>query len=132
MCEDLLLLSCCNCDYRGSFFYIISNTPYHTIEYGICPVCGVEKFRDYKQYSNGIERVKDFKGLAATDEYLKWRGLIKAIKKDAFFGNDICYGEGYKSNKKDHAGNPIYKQKRKNFFNQSEIIGEVKTLIYNN
>lgn len=124
------MLVCCNSHFKGSFFYVVSHKPYRTIEYGVCPVCGIEKFRDYKQYSNGFEKIKEFKGLAATDEYLRWRGLIRSIEKEIFYGGDVCYGEGAKSQKKDNAGNPIYRQKRKNFYNQSETIGEVKTLIF--
>lgn len=123
------MLSCCNSSFQGRFFYIISLKPYRTIEYGVCPICGVEKFKDYKQYINGTEKVKEFKGLAATDEYNKWLNLIRFIKRDLFYGGDICYGAGTRSQKKDSAGNPIYRQKRKNFYDQQEDIGEVKTLI---
>lgn len=123
------MLSCCNSHFSGTFFYVVSHKPYRTLEYGICPVCGVEKFRDYKQYANGIEKIKEFKGLAATDEFIKWRGLIRSIEKEIFFGGDVCYGQGVKTQKKDNCSNPIYKQLRKNFYNQSETIGEVKTIV---
>lgn len=123
------MLTCCNSDFKGFFIYTLANTPLfcRKIEYGICPICGVERFRDIKYYNNGFEKVKELTGKNAVITYKRWLSLLNNTKQGSYANQSFFYGDFKKTNKIDYMGNPIYTQLRKNFNGQAEVIGEVTT-----
>lgn len=125
------MLFCCNNHFAGSFSRILFNTElnYRRIEFGICPVCGCLKFRDYKIDYSGKEKVNELSGKAANDRMVFWRKRLKSTKQGSWTKQNIYYGDFRKTRKKDEFGNPIYLQLRRNFNNEAEIIGEVRTRI---
>ncbi len=125
------MLFCCNAHFVSSFSYVLLNTnsTYRKIEFGVCPICGCFKFKDYIQSYNGNEKVKLLSGKAANDRLNYWKKRLKNVKQGTKSRQNTYYGDFQKTNRKDENGNPIYLQLRKNFNNQSEVIGEVKTLV---
>lgn len=123
------MLSCCNTHFAGSFSRIIVNnsTNYHRIEYGVCPICNVAKFREYKQFHDGTDSLKDYTGVIAE---AKFRAFIKRLE-DMPCGNwtnqNVWYGDFSRTNRKDANGNWIYLQLRKNFNGQKEVLNEIYT-----
>jgi hypothetical protein len=126
------MLFCCNAHFVGSFSYVLFNTKYNyrRVEFGICPCCGAFKFRDYKQDFTGKEIIKDLTGKEAQTKLNQWRKKINSYKQGTKSKQNIYYGDFRKTNRKDKNGNPIYLQLRKNFNNEAEIIGEIKTVNY--
>ncbi len=127
------MLTCCNHCFMGSFVKKIADNPfyYRRVEFGICPHCGTIKFRDYRQETNGEEIIKDFSGLKAVNQLEKWRKFFTKTLLGSKGNQNVYYGDFKRTNRKDKNGLPIYYQLRKNFNGQSEIIGEIKTVIYN-
>lgn len=125
------MLFCCNAHFRSNYFCVLENNnfSFRKIEFGVCPVCGAFKFRDYKQI-NGQELIKDLSGVKAQTQLNKWRKYFTKTKEGTKTKQNIYYGDFRKTRKKDEFGHKIYLQLRKNFNNQAEIIGEVKTKIY--
>lgn len=123
------MIRCCNSFFKGFFRYVLnSNSFYRRIEYGICPICGIEVFRDYKQYPDGFEIWKDFRGEKAKTKYNRWKAILNNTKYGSYSNQNYYFGDYKKVNRKNLS--PVYIQLKKNFNNQSEIIGEVKTKIY--
>lgn len=123
------MISCCNSEFKGFFIYTLSNSKLfcRRLEYGICPICGNEKFRDIKYYSNGIERIKELNGISATITYKRWLSLLNNTKQGSYINQSFYYGDFKKIKRHDNMGNPIYVQLRKNFNGQAEVLGEVIT-----
>ena len=126
------MLFCCNAHFVSSFSYVLFNTKYsyRRIEFGICPFCGVFKFRDYKQDFTGKEIIKDLTGKESQTKLNQWRKKINSYKQGTKSKQNTYYGDFRKTNRKDKNGNPIYLQLRRNFNNEAEIIGEIKTVNY--
>lgn len=125
------MLFCCNTHFVSSFSYVIFNTKYNyrRIEFGICPYCGAFKFRDYKQDYNGNEIIKDLTGKDAQTKLSQWRKKINSFRQQGTQSKqNAYYGDFRRTNRRDENGNPVYLQLRKNFNNQSEVIGEIRTL----
>lgn len=127
------MLTCCNQYFNGNFKKIIADNSfyYRRIEFGTCPCCGVKKFVDYSQNCKGIEIIKEFTGSKAILRFKKWENFFASTKLGTKGNQNVYYGDFQKTRQKDENGIPIYYQLRKNFNNQSEIIGEIKTHIYN-
>lgn len=125
------MLSCCNTLFKGSFSYIFLNSEYtyKSIQFGICPHCGALKFREYRQDYNGKEYVKDLTGKEAQTKLNQWKRRLNFQHQGTKGNQNIFYGDFKKSSRKDRNNNPIYLQLRKNFNNQTEIIGEIETKI---
>lgn len=125
------MLSCCNNHFNGSFSRVIINnsTNYHRIEYGICPICNVAKFREYKQYHDGTDSLKEYNGVIAE---AKLKALIKRLEEmpyGSWAKQNIWYGDFMRTNKKDQNGNNVYIQLRRNFNGQYEVLNEINTKI---
>lgn len=127
------MLTCCNQYFYGYFTKIIANNSfyYRRIEFGICPHCGATKFIDYVQDCHGNEIIKELTGTKAINQFKKWEKAFTSTKLGSKENQNVYYGDFQKTRRKDENGTPIYYQLRKNFNNQSEIIGEIKTHIYN-
>lgn len=125
------MLLCCNAHFMGSFSYVFFSRKYsyRRIEFGVCPNCGVFKFRDYKLDFTGKEIIKDLTGKEAQTKLNHWRKKINSNIQGTKSKQNTYYGDFQKTNRKDENGNPIYLQLRKNFNNESEVLGEVKTTI---
>lgn len=126
------MLTCCNQYFYGSYTKVVADNSYYyrKIEFGVCPNCGGLKFRDYIQYSDGRECIKDLSGEKAKNQIEKWRKTIEESNKGSKGNQNVYYGDFQKTGRKDENGLPVYYQLRKNFNNQSEIIGEIKTVVY--
>lgn len=116
------------------YSYILSTfSPfYRRIEFGTCPVCSTKHFRDYIQFIDGDERIKDLSGKSAQETYLKWKKRINEQAFCTFPNQNFYYGDFKKTKRKDSNGLPIYLQLRKNFNNQFEILNFVETKVYQN
>lgn len=127
------MLVCCNQFFYGHFAKIIADNSFYfrRIEFGICPHCGVSKFIDYIQDCQGNETIKEFSGEKAINRFHKWEKMFLSPNLGSKGNQNVYYGDFQKTKRKDENGIPIYYQLRKNFNNQSEIIGEIKTHIYN-
>jgi hypothetical protein len=124
------MLICCNRLFQGGFHYVVSNTDdfYRRIEFGICPNCGVYRFRDYRIIN---EKTKDkiLSGKEALSAYEKFLSKLKVCKQGIKSNQNYHYGDFRATSKKDENGNLIYLQLRKNFNDEVEVIGEIKTKI---
>lgn len=128
-----ILITCCNTRFRGYFSYVLKNNEnfYRRISYGICPICNTAKFTDYKWFSDGNIIIKEFKGKKAKNRFERWKTILSNIKQGTQFNQSFHYGDCKFGGKKDKNGIPIYKQLRRDFNNNYEIIGDVLTKIYN-
>ena len=123
------MLSCCNHYFNGSFSRVILNTSsnYYKVEFGTCPICNVVKFKEYKQYFDGTDSLKEYSGVIAE---AKLRALIKRLEDmpcGSWTKQNLWYGDFMKTNRTDAQGNPIYLQLRRNFNGQYEVLNEIYT-----
>ena len=127
------MLDCCNINYNGSFSYVLfsSKDYYRRIEFGICPVCGCAKFSDCQYFFDGTDKVRRLKGKNAFNKYEFWRKKLLNTKHGFRSNQNVYYGDFKKTPRKDENGQPIYLQLRKNFNDQTEVIGEIRTKVYN-
>ncbi|MFR1671626.1 MAG: hypothetical protein ACLSWI_01625 [Candidatus Gastranaerophilaceae bacterium] len=125
------MISCCNKLFNSVFSRIIENKNnfYRRIEFGVCPICGNFKFRELKLI-NGNELIKQLSGKKAKSQLLKWEKKFNKITIGTKANQNVFYGDFKKTRKKDEFGNDIYLQLKKNFNNQTEVLGVVKTYIY--
>ena len=114
----------------GRFFRVLSNTKdfYRKIEFGICPKCGVNRFCDYRIVFGKVTK-KCYSGKSAYSMFEKILENLSHIKSGSKSKQNYYYGDFKLTNKKDTFGNPIYLQLRKNFNNDIEVLGEVKTKV---
>ena len=105
------MLFCCNNHFAGNFSRILFNSELN-----------------YRRI-DGKEKVNELSGKAANDRMAFWRKRLKSSKQGSWTKQNIYYGDFRKTRKKDEFGNPIYLQLRRNFNNEAEIIGEVRTRI---
>lgn len=126
------MLTCCNQYFYGTYAKIVADNSfyYRRIEYGICPHCGCVIFIDYIQRFDGEEIIKQYQGERAVCKIKKWQQSLINNFIGTKGNQNVYYGDFKRTNRKDENGNPIYYQLRKNFNNQSEIIGEIKTVVY--
>lgn len=128
------MIECCNRFYNGSFSYVLFSSEYfyRHIEFGICsnPACLTPKFKDFKILYNGKEISKIYTGKKAFEKFEQWKKYLTRINNGTKGNQNVYYGDFQKTNKKDDNGNSIYLQLRKNFNEQSEVIGEIQTLVY--
>lgn len=124
------MLHCCRSYFKGHFCYVLNNNNnfYRRIEYGICPKCGKEVFRDYKQYADGSDSLKELKGKNAKIQYNRWRSILNRTKQGSWQNQNYCFGDCKIVRKKKKP--PIFIQLKRNFNNEYEILGEVETKIY--
>ena len=126
------MLFCCNCHFYGRYFRVLSNTKdfYRKIEFGICPKCGTNRFSDYRITLGKIKQkiLSGKNALCAFENTLKKLSQIKTGTKSK---QNFYYGDFKKTNKKDGHGNPVYLQLKRNFNNDTEILGEIKTKVFN-
>lgn len=127
------MIGCCNSLFTGSFSYVLfsSKDNYRRVEFGICPHCGCLKFKDYRVFFDGTDKVKYLTGKAALQKLEYWRKKISEDKHGTKGNQNVYYGDFQKTNRRDDNGNLIYLQLRKNFNDESEVIGEIKTKVYN-
>lgn len=129
------MIECCNRLYNGSFSYVLFSSEYYYrhIEFGICsnPECAQAKFKDFTISYDGRECTKIYTGKKAFEKYEYWRKKLAKIKNGTKGNQNIYYGDFRKTNHRDSNGNTIYLQLRTNFNDQSEVIGEIKTKVYN-
>lgn len=127
------MLYCCSTHFMGSFSRVLYNTKnnYRKIEFGVCPVCGCSKFKDFIQGYNGKEVLKEFSGKTAQEKLNKWRKKLRNMTQGSWSKQNVYYGDFRKTRKKDENGNLIYLQLRRNFNNEAEIIGEITTININ-
>lgn len=129
------MLECCNHYYNGSFSYVVFSSKYYyrRVEYGVCPNpnCGIAKFKDFKILYDGTELCKIYTGKKAYEKYIYWKNYLENVKNGSKGNQNVYYGDFKKTNEKDKNGNTIYLQLRKNFNNQSEVIGKILTTVYN-
>ena len=127
------MIECCNRFYNGSFSYVLTSSEYYfrKIEFGICsnPNCLKPKFKDFRILFDGREIEKVYTGRKAFEKFEQWRKYIAKIKNGTKGNQNVYYGDFQKTNRIDNNGNCIYLQLRKNFNEQSEIIGEIKTKV---
>ncbi len=124
------MLICCNRLFQGGFHYVVSNTAdfYRRLEFGICPNCGVYKFRDYRIIKD-VVRDKILSGKEAESAFEKFSQRLKDLKHGIKTNQNYHYGDFKATARKDENGNPIYLQLRKNFNGDAEILGEIKTKV---
>lgn len=122
---------CCNTYFKSVFSYVLKNNneSYRRIEYGICPKCAVEKFRDFQQH-NGKNKVRILKGTAAKTKFEQWEKRLKAQKHGAKSNQNFYYGDFKKTSKKDDKGKPVLIQIRKNFNGEYEEIQTSPLKVY--
>lgn len=129
------MIECCRRFYNGSFSYVLFSSEYYYrhLEFGICsnPNCLTPKFKDFKILYNGQEKCKIYTGKKAFEKFEYWRKRIAKIKNGTKSNQNVYYGDFQKTNRKDDNGNCIYLQLRKNFNEQSEVIGEIQTKVLN-
>lgn len=127
------MLGCCNSLFNGSFSYVLfsSKDNYRRIEFGICPRCGCLKFKDYRYFYDGTDKVRYLTGKAALQKLEYWRKKVAQAKQGTRGNQNVYYGDFQKTSRRDENGNTIYLQLRKNFNDQSEVIGEIRTKVYN-
>lgn len=125
------MIGCCNALFNASFSYVLfsSQDNYRRVEFGICPHCGCLKFKDFRIFFNGEEKVKYLTGKAALQKFDYWRKKIAEVKYGTKGNQNVYYGDFQKTNRIDENGNIIYLQLKKNFNDQSEVIGEIRTKI---
>ena len=122
-----ILFKCCGEHHKGRFIYRLHKPVYRLLEYGFCPVCGTAHFVDYKQIleneDNFKEKLKTFKGNAATKEYDKWQNILNNQQQGTFAKQFFYYGEFQRSK------NGYFKTYRKNFNNEKEFLFKDKIKI---
>ena len=125
------MLECCNRRFGGTFSRVLVNNAdfYRKIEYGFCPECGCEKLRELRQVNGGSVREKLLSGKEAKRRYQKILDKLEKIKHGNFVNQNFYYGDFKKTRRKDKFGNPIYLQLRKNFNNDVEVLGEIRTVV---
>lgn len=128
------MLECCNRLYNGSFSYVYFSSEYYyrRVEFGVCPNpnCLCPKFKDFRILYDGTEQIKVYTGKEALRKFEQWRKKLLKQKHGTKGNQNVYYGDFRKTNRRDPNGNVIYLQLRKNFNNQAEVMGEVKTKIY--
>lgn len=126
------MIGCCNTLFHASFSYVLfsSENNYRKVAFGICPKCGCLKFKDYRYFYDGTDVVKYYTGKIALQKLNYWRRKISMTKYGTRGNQNVYYGDFKKTNRLDENGNIIYLQLRKNFNDQSEVIGEIKTDIF--
>ena len=127
------MIECCNRFYNGQFSYVLFSSEYYYrhLEFGICnnPNCNQAKFKDFIITYNGTEKSKVYTGKKAFEKFEYWRKKLAKIRQGSKENQNVYYGDFQKTNRKDSNGNCIYLQLRKNFNDQSEVIGEIKTKV---
>ena len=126
------MLECCNRRFAGGFSRVLVNSRdfYRKVEYGICPHCGCQKLRELRQVMGGSVRERLLSGREAETRYEKVVKNLSEIKHGNFANQNFYYGDFKKTRRKDEFGNPIYLQLRKNFNNDVEVLGEVRTKVF--
>ena len=124
------MLNCCNYRFRGGYFYVLANKKdfYRRIEFGICPQCGIYKFLDYKIIC-GKEKTRTLSGKFAEETFRKICKKLQNEKQGSKSDSNYYYGD-FKIIKDKKTKKLTYLQLRKNFNNDTEILGEVETKIY--
>lgn len=121
------MFKCCGEYHKGKFIYRLHKPVYRMLEFGICPNCGQKHFIDYKQVleddDNVKEKVKFFKGNAATKEFNKWQKILNNEYQGTLAKQFFYYGEYQRSN------NGYFKTYRKNFNNEKEFLFKDKIRI---
>jgi len=79
---------------------------------------------------NGTEKIKTLSGKKAEITFEKIIKNLREEKQGTKSNQNYHYGDYRISKKKDMYGNPIYIQLKKDFNNETEILGEVETKIY--
>lgn len=127
------MIECCRRYFVGSFSYVLFSSEYYYrhIEFGICsnPNCLKPKFKDFTISYDGKEHQKVYTGKKAFEKFEYWRKKLAKIRQGSKENQNVYYGDFQKTNRKDDNGNCIYLQLRKNFNDQSEVIGEIKTKV---
>ena len=126
------MIFCCNHPFRGSFSYVLFSTKdtSQRVEFGICPKCGCLIFKETSYNYDGTDTAKYRTGKKALQKLDYWRKKVNNVKHGTKGNQNVYYGDFQKSNKIDENGNPVYLQLRRNFNDQREVIGEIKTVIY--
>lgn len=123
------MIRCCNGSFKGRFRYKFLKPYYRYLEYGVCPVCGCKHFIDYKQIleddDNVVEKLKEFKGKAAKEEYERWQNILNKGNQGTLSKQFFYYGEYHRSK------NGYFKTYRKNFNNEKEFLFKAKVKIGN-
>lgn len=124
------MLNCCNRRFHGSYYRVLANREdfYRRIEFGICPCCGIYKFFEYRMF-NGEVKQKILSGNEAYKTFEKILNKLKEEKQGTKSNQNFYYGDYKITKKKDSRGNPIYLQLKRNFNNESTILGEVETKV---
>ena len=124
------MLVCCNRRFRGGYYRVLSNKPdfYRRIEFGICPHCGNYRLMDFRLI-NGKGNIKTLSGKEAENTFEKIVKKYREEKQGSKSNQNYHFGDFKKSRKKDEFGNPVYLQLRRNFNNEAEVLGEVKTRV---
>ena len=124
------MLLCCNRRFMGGYYYVLVNKSdfYRRIEFGICPKCGTYRFLDYRIINNQVKE-KFLSGKCAYNTFKKIFKKMTEIKHGTKSNQNFYYGDYKVTSKKDFMGNPIYIQLRKNFNDETEVLGEVETKI---
>lgn len=126
------MLFCCNNLYSGSFSKVIKNNGdyYRRVEFGVCPVCGVAKFREIRfAVSTQKEKCKILSGNKAEKKLKEILERNICEKYGTKSNQNFYYGDFKKTIEKDINGLPVYLQLRKNLNGRSEVIGKVETKI---
>lgn len=126
------MITCCNRHFTGEFRHVLSWRAnfYRKIEFGICPCCKNFKFIDYRIINNDDTRIKTLSGKEAVSAYEKILKRVQKISSGSKSNMNYHYGDFKKTKKVDEYGNPVYLQLRKNFNNESEVLGEIYTRTY--
>ena len=128
------MLFCCNTLFEGSLSKVIKNNSlfYQRIEFGMCPVCGVAKFREIKfSVTTQKEKYKVLSGLNAEKKIKELLDPKNNGRCGTKTNQNFYFGDFKKTNNKDENGLPIYLQLRKNLNGQYEVLGTVKTILTN-
>ncbi len=125
------MLMCCNRRFFGGHRFVLANKEdfYRRIEFGVCPECGVYRFLDYRLIK-GMAQAKILSGAEAESAYDKVRRKLNNIRQGSKSNQNYFYGDFKRTEEVDSEGNPVFLQLRKNFNNQEEVIGKVKTKVY--
>lgn len=122
-----ILMYCCGERLNVTRLIFNANGHYKRVQFGVCQDCGTPQTLVYSMNKNGIDREKRFIGKTALQEFKKYQRLKNNSKQGSFANQNIYYGDFKRTNKKDEKGNPVYQQLRKNFNNQTEYLGEIRT-----
>ena len=78
-----------------------------------------------------LEKQKILSGKFALSAFEKTLENLSHIKSGTKSYQNFYYGDFKKTDQTDERGNPIYLQLKKNFNNDTEVIGKVRTKVFN-